>query len=100
METSIENYRGVLSHMCKDFNLSITLTRYSKNELTEIFGKHNRRLKGEFNYYVWDVEYEGDYFVIYTAPVKEMCISIKADIKDKKKKSIIKFIKYLENELS
>lgn len=68
--TRVENFDGVLQYMCEDFKKSIRLTSYMKDKLTNIFGKHNTRYKGEFHYYVWIIEFENEIFEIFTADVK------------------------------
>lgn len=96
MTTPIENFKGILSYMVEDIDRSIRLSKYNKEELTSIFGKNNRRFRGEFFYYVWDVEFEGEKYTIYTHSEKGTCIEIEAGLEEEKSEEIKKFLKYLE----
>jgi len=89
----IENYKGVLQYICADVKRSIKLTTYLKEELTQIFGKHNTRFKGEFYYYVWIVEFEGEIFQIFTANGKGTQFSILAKYEDDKSNVCINFLR-------
>lgn len=97
--TAVENYDGVLSYVCSNVKRSIQLTTYLKDELTEIFGKHNTRFKGEFYYYVWIVEYDNEIFHIFTANGKGTQFSIAAKLGDDKSKVCINFLKKMESLL-
>jgi len=93
----IESFKDVLSYICDDGNRSILLTSYMKKSLTELFGKHNTRLKTyEYYYYVWIFDFDGEFFHIFTDPKKGACISIVEEIDDKKSKVIINFLRKLE----
>ena len=95
----VENYREILAYICDDINRSIRLTKFLKNELTKIYGKHTRRFRGEFYYYVWDVEFNGEKFSIYTANNKGTSIEIDAE-PNKDKVSVIKeFLNQLDNQI-
>ena len=95
----VENYRGVLEFMCGDVKRSVKLTTYLKEELTQIFGKHNTRFKGEFFYYVWIVEFNGEIFQIFTANRKGTQFSINGKNEDYKSKVCINFLKKMEELL-
>lgn len=97
--TSVENYPDVLSFMCKDIKRSIRLTTYMRAKLNELFGKHNQRFKGNYNYYVWVLEFNGDIFHLYTHSVRGTSISISAKYEDKKTKACISFLKELDKKL-
>jgi len=56
LKNTVENYADVLQYICANVHRSIALSTYLKEELTQIFGKHNARYRGEFFYYVWIVE--------------------------------------------
>ena len=96
---SVENYKGVLGFICDDFKRSIKLTTYLKEELTQIFGNHNTRFKGEFYYYVWIVEFENEVFQIFTNNVKGTQFSIVGKYEDDKSKVCISFLKKMEELL-
>jgi hypothetical protein len=96
---AVENYKGVLQFICDDVKRSIKLTTYLKEELTQIFGKHNTRFVGEFHYYVWIVEFEGEIFQIFTANGKGTQFSIIGKCEDDKSKVCIKFLRKIENLL-
>ncbi len=97
--TSVENYSGVLQYICADIKRSIKLTTYLKNELTEIFGVHNTRFRGEYFYYVWIVEFDGEIFNIFTANGKGVQFSIDAKDEDDKSKVCISFLRKMEELL-
>jgi hypothetical protein len=93
----IEYFDDVLSYMCYDVHRNILLTSYMKKSLTELFGKHNTRLKtSEYYYYVWIFDFDGDIFHIFTDPKKGASISIVGELDDKKTKVIINFLRKLE----
>jgi len=99
--TMVENFENVLSYICEDFERSVTLTKFLKEELTSLFGKHNTTYRGEFFYYVWALEFNNETFYIFTANRKGTGISIVVDKpidEDRKSKSIIcmSFLKVLE----
>jgi hypothetical protein len=96
--TPVENYKGVLQYICSDVNRSIKLTKYLKNELTQIFGKHNSRFRGEFLYYVWIVEFDGEVFQIFTNSNKGTGFSIIGDGQEKSS-VCIDFLKKMEELL-
>ena len=96
---AVENYKGVLQFICDDVKRSIKLTTYLKEELTQIFGKHNTRFKGEFFYYVWIVEFEGEIFQIFTANGKGTQFSIVRKYGDDKSKVCINFLRKMEELL-
>ena len=96
---AVENYKGVLQYICGDVQRSIKLTTYLKNELTELFGKHNTRFRGEYFYYVWIVEFDGEIFQIFTANGKGASISIVANYEDDKSTVCINFLRKLEEML-
>ena len=96
----VENYKGILSYICEDVQRSIKLTKYSKDELTESFGKHHRRLNnGEFNFFAWDIEFKGEAYTVYTHSHKGTCIEIDAEYNDDKSNEIKEFLKYIEEKL-
>ncbi|MFW9948529.1 MAG: hypothetical protein ACFFKA_00210 [Candidatus Thorarchaeota archaeon] len=100
----VENYKGILSYICEDFNRSIKLTQDNTNRFTDIFGKHQRKLhNGEFNFKVWVVIFEGNQFTLYTNKTKGTCIEIEGDyleLNDKSKLKIIKrFLQDLESRI-
>jgi len=64
--TPVENFSDVLAFICKDTQRSIRLTSYMRDGLTELFGKHNQRFKGNHYYYVWVLEFNGNVFHLYT----------------------------------
>ncbi len=90
---AVENYNGVLQFICDDVKRSIKLTTYLKEELTQIFGEHNARFKGEFFYYVWIVEFEGEIFQVFTANGKGTQFSIVGKYEDDKSKVCINFLR-------
>ncbi len=96
---SVENYKGVLQYICADLKRSIKLSTYLKEELTQIFGKHNTRFKGEFHYYVWIVKFEGETFQIFTANGKGTQFSILAKYEDDKSNVCINFLRKMEELL-
>lgn len=93
---AIENNSSVLNFIVDDIHRSIRLTSYIKNELTNLFGKHNQRFKGEFHYYVWILKYGDEIFHIFTAPKKgtQICVS-----KTVTSKTCIEFLKQLDKKL-
>ena len=93
---AIENNRDVLNFMVGDINRSIRLTSYIKNNLTNLFGKHNQRFKGNYYYYVWVFKFNDDLFHVYTAPNKgtQICVS-----KTVNAKTCIEFLKQLDKKL-
>lgn len=96
---AVENYDGVLQYICANRERSIQLTTYLKEKLTQIFGKHNATFRGEFFFYVWVVEFEGETFNIYTASRKGTQFSIFAKYEENKSKVCIKFLKKMEELL-
>lgn len=97
--TPVENYNGVLQFICADVHRSITLSTYLKNELTEIFGKHNKCERNEFLNYVWLVESDGETFKIYTAKNKGTSFLIEAKYDEDKANACIKFLTKMETLL-
>lgn len=97
--TSVENYKGVLQFICSDVKRSIKLTTYLKERLTQIFGKNNTRFRGEFFYYVWIVEFDGEIFQIFTANGKGTQFSIVGKASDDKSKVCINFLRKMEDLL-
>jgi len=97
---AVENYGGVLHFICANIDRSIKLTTYLKDELTKIFGKHNTRFRGEFFYYVWIVEFEGEIFQIFTANGKGTSFSIVGKHNDNKSKVCIDFLTKMEELLN
>lgn len=98
---AVEYFDDVLSYMCYDVHRSILLTSYMKKSLTELFGKHNTRLKTyEYYYYVWIFDFDGDIFHIFTDPKKGASINIVGEFDDKKTKVIINFLRKLEELLT
>jgi len=96
----VENFRGVLNYICTDVERSIKLTTFMKKEMTQIFGKHNTTFKGEFFYYVWIVEFEGEIFNIATANGKGTQFSVVVrGIDDDKSKLCINFLRKIEELL-
>lgn len=95
----VENYNGVLQYICANVDRSIKLTTFLRKELTQIFGKHNTRFKGEFYYYVWIVEFDGELFEIFTADGKGTQFSIVAIHGDDKSKVCITFLRKMEELL-
>jgi len=95
----VENYDGVLGYICGDVNRSIKLTTYLKDELTQIFGSHNTRFRGEFYYYVWIVEFNNETFNIFTANGKGTRINIEGKYYDDKSKVCMEFLKEIERLL-
>jgi len=96
----VENYESVLQFICDSIEKSIRLTKYLKEELTQIFGKHNTRFKGEFFYYVWIVEFDGEIFQIFTANGKGTQFAIVGKYEDDKSKVCINFLRKMEEILS
>ena len=96
---AVENYDGVLLYICANKERSIQLTTYLKEKLTQMFGKHNATFRGEFFFYVWVVEFEGETFNIYTASRKGTQFSIFAKYEENKSKVCIKFLKKMEELL-
>ena len=96
---AVENFKGVLRYICADTKRSITLTTYLKEEFTQLFGKHNTRFRGEFFYYVWIVEFDGEIFNIFTANGKGTQFSIVAKYEDDKPKVCINFLRKMEEML-
>lgn len=92
----VENFKGVLQYICDDFERSILLSKYLKNELTEIFGKYNTRYKGEFYFYVWVVEFEGEIFNIFTDNRKGTYFEIVANYGDNKSAVCKRFLRKIE----
>ena len=97
--TRVENYVGVLQYICDDVKRSIKLTTYLKEELTQIFGIHNTRFKGEFYYYVWIVEFDGEIFQIFTANGKGTQFEIEAKYEYDKSNVCINFLRKIEELL-
>lgn len=93
---SVENYKNVLQFICDDVDRSINLTKYVKDELTQLFGKNNTRFKGEYFYYVWIVEFEGEIFQIFTDKSKGTQYCIVANYEDDKSKVCINFLRKIE----
>jgi hypothetical protein len=58
----------VLSQLCGVEN--IVLNSFLKEDFTKLFGKHNTIFIGEFRYYVWILEFEGETFQVFTANTK------------------------------
>ena len=110
-DVAVENYEGVLSYICSNFDRSIRLTTFNFDKLTSIFGVHNTTFKGEFNYYVWIVEFEGDVFQIFTANGKGTCFTVvdpsfsydtflgPETQPNNKSKNCLKFLKEIDNKL-
>lgn len=98
--TAVENYDGVLEFICADVKRSIKLTTYLKKELTELFGPHNTRFKGEFFYYVWIVQFNGEIFQIYTANGKGTQFAIVGQYEDDKSEICIAFLSKMEELLN
>lgn len=96
---SVENYDGVLQFICNNIERSIVLTTYLKKELTQIFGKHNTIFKGEFFYYVWIIEFEGEIFQIFTAKGKGTQFSIVGKYGDDKSMVCMGFLGKMEELL-
>jgi hypothetical protein len=98
--TCVENYKGVLQYKCDNINRSIILTTFLKNELTQLFGKHNTSFKGEFLYSVWIVEFDNEIFHIYTAKNKGTQFSIVGHLNDDKANVCIMFLEKMEKLLN
>ena len=96
---AVENFDGVLHYICANFKRSIALTTYLKKELTQLFGKHNTTFRGEFFFYVWIVEFDGEIFNIFTANGKGTCFVIAAKYEDDKSKVCINFLRKMEELL-
>jgi hypothetical protein len=92
----VENFKGILGYICDSLKRSIRLSKCLKEELTEIFGEHNTRFRGEFFYYVWIVEFEGETFSIFTASGKGTQFSILAKYEEDKSGVCEKFLKEME----
>lgn len=95
----VENYKGVLQFICSNIDRSLKLATYLKDKLTKIFGKHNTRYRGEFFYYVWIVEFEGEIFQIFTANGKGTIFSIVGKRSDNKSRVCINFLTKMEELL-
>lgn len=95
----IENYKDILGFIADDNERLFTITNYIKDELTNIYGKYTRTFKGEFLFYVWDVEFKDELFSIYTTKEKGTSISIHAEENEDKSNVIKDFIIDLENKL-
>jgi len=97
----VENYDGVLQYICENVDRTLKLTTFLKKELTQIFGKHNIRFKGEFFYYVWIVEFENEIFQIFTANRKGTQFTIIGNNYEiDKSKVCINFLKKMEELLT
>lgn len=97
--TPVENFSDVLSFICKDTKRSIRLTSYMKNNLTELFGKHNQRFKGNHYYYVWVLEFNGEVFHLYTHKDRGTDIEIIAQFGKSKTNECIAFLTELDKLL-
>ena len=95
----VENFSGVLEYITADIHRIIRLTSYLKNELTDIFGKHNARYRGEFFYYVWNLEFDGDTFCIFTANGKGTTFNIHANREENKSEKCINFLRKMDELL-
>lgn len=99
-DVQVEHYRDVLFYICDDIHRSIRLTSYMKNELTNIFGKHNTRFKGEYYYYVWIVNFKGSVFNIYTNANKGTTFAlVLSDCNEDKSELCIEFLTEIDNIL-
>jgi len=97
---SVEAFEDVLSFMCEDIKRSIRLTSVMKKQLTEEFGKHLKTFRGEFFYYIWSLNFEGENFIIYTANRKGTSIYISnCEFSDDKSQVIIRFLSKLDEML-
>jgi hypothetical protein len=96
---AVENYNDVLFYICDDIKRSIKLTSYMKDDLTKLFGKHNCRFQGEYHYYVWIVEFEGEIFQIFTHNIKGTCFSIVGNFGVDKTNVCINFLRKMEELL-
>lgn len=90
--TAVEDYPGVLGFVCEDVHKSIRLTTYIKDEMTELFGAHNTRFRGEFFYYVWFLDFCGEIFHVFTAKGKGTQFCIQADRDQDKSNVCIRFL--------
>jgi hypothetical protein len=98
--TAIENLQGVLGFMCDDINRSIRLTSYMKNQLTDLFGKHNQTFKGEFLFYVWVLKYREEVIYVFTNNTKGTQFCIMGDFDNKKGKISIEFLSKMDSLLN
>lgn len=90
---SVETFKDVLGFICEDIHKSIRLTSSMKKELTEEFGKHIKTFRGEFFYYIWSFNFEGENFIIYTAKGKGSSFYINnCEYTDDKSEVIIRFL--------
>lgn len=100
---AVENVEDVIHYICDNINRSIKLTTFLKKELTQLFGKHNTTFRGEFFYYVWIVEFDGETFNIFTANRKGTQFSIVAKYDENNLKSktrvCINFLRKIEKML-
>lgn len=97
--TRVENFPVVLLYICDDIDRSIKLTTFLKKPLTQLFGKHNTTFRGEFFYYVWIVEFEGNIFEICTSNHKGTQFQIVEKQDEDKSKVIIRFLRKMEELL-
>jgi len=100
---AVENFDGVLHYMCANIKRSIKLTSSSKEKLAQLFGEHNTRYRGNYFYYVWVVEFDGEIFNIFTAKGRGMEFSIVAKYdskkRDEKSRVCINFLRKMEELL-
>ena len=99
-DCAVENFEGVLNYICSDVKRSIRLTSTMKDELKEIFGKQLTTVfNGEFKFWLWVFNFEGEVFRVYTANVKGTCISIEANYGEDKGKVCRHFLHMLDKKL-
>ena len=63
------NYR-YMQWVCARFERLHLLCQDNRRVFATIFGKAHWKLRGEFFYHAWQIEFEGYLFVIYTAGQK------------------------------
>jgi len=95
----IEVFPGVMNFLVENSNEGLNLMSYLKNDLTKIFGEHNKTFRGEFFNYVWNVDFDGESFQIFTAKGKGTEYLIVAKYDDDKSEVCINFLKKLKSLL-
>lgn len=96
---AVENFPGVLHYICENVKRSLQLTTFLKDELTQLFGKYNTRFRGEYLYYVWILEFDGEEFHAYTANGYGTQFSVVAKYEDDKAAVCMEFLGKMERLL-
>lgn len=83
-----------MTYMASEITTLVVLTRDNKDVLTRLFGKASKVMRGEFMYYFWFLEHNGNVFAVCTGK-RGTSYGIEGDYSDEVVVSFLKEFKEL-----